>query len=103
MSTYASGRRSNAICDICGFQCRYTDLRDHITNQQPDGLRVCPDCYDVDNPQLQVGRVNMTDPQALYKPRPDSQEYVGMRSFAAYNPVIGFTARVTMGLVTFGG
>ncbi len=102
MSVYAAGRKAKAICDICGFECRYTDLRNHITNQQPDGLRVCPACDDRDNPQLQVGRVNMTDPQALYKPRPDSQEYVGMRSFAAYNPVVGLTARVTLGLVSFG-
>lgn len=98
----ASGRHALAVCDICGFDCKYTELRDHITNQRPDGLRVCPDCYDKDNPQLQVGRVNMTDPQALYKPRPDSGEYVGMRSFAGYNPVIGLTITVTMGRVTLG-
>lgn len=97
---FAGGKHALAVCDICGFDCKYRDLRNHIYNQRPDGLKVCPDCYDVDNPQLQVGRINMTDPQALYQPRPNSAEYYGIRAFAGFDPVIGLTALVGLGRVT---
>jgi hypothetical protein len=97
---YASGRHANAVCDICGRDCKYRDLRKHITNQKWDGLKVCPDCYDVDNPQLQVGRVRTADPQALYQARPNSGEYVGIRAFAGFNPVVGLGAQARLGQVT---
>jgi len=34
------------------------------------GLKVCPECWDPDQPQLQVGRWPVSDPQALRSPRP---------------------------------
>lgn len=37
-----------------------------------NGLRVCSVCLDVDNPQLQLGRYKVDDPQSLLDPRPDT-------------------------------
>lgn len=36
------------------------------------GLLVCPECWDEDHPQNQLGRFPVDDPQALRNPRPDS-------------------------------
>lgn len=96
---YASGSHAKAVCDICGWDVNYKDLRPHITAQKPDGLKVCPECYDIDNPQLLVGKINLTDPQALYQPRPNSAEIPGIRAFVGFDPVIGLTCRVVMGQV----
>ena len=35
-------------------------------------LKVCDACWDPDQPQLQLGMYPVTDPQALYQPRPDT-------------------------------
>ncbi len=86
---YASGKKSKAICDICGFECNYTELRDYIYDQRPNGLRVCPTCFDEDNPQLLVGTMPVPEAIALYRGRPDSGDVIGGRGFAGFRPVIG--------------
>ena len=100
MSGYAAGKRSNAYCDICGRPIKYRQLRDHIYNQKPDGLRVCSQCDDQDNPQLQVGRYFRAEPQALWQPRPDTPELAASRGLSNWNPVLGLTCQVTLGQVT---
>lgn len=35
-------------------------------------MLVCSVCLDVDNPQLQLGRMKVDDPQSLLDPRPDT-------------------------------
>ena len=32
---------------------------------------MCKPCLDVDQPQLQLGRIDTSDPQSLLNPRPD--------------------------------
>jgi len=34
-------------------------------------LKVCPECWDPDQPQLQLGMYPVDDPQAVRQPRPD--------------------------------
>lgn len=58
-------------CDRCGFHFRLNDLHAEIYDQRPNGLLVCSVCLDVDNPQLQLGRQKINDPQSLLDPRPD--------------------------------
>lgn len=58
-------------CDRCGFHYRLNELRYEIFDQRPNGLRVCTTCLDVDNPQLQLGRMKVDDPQSLLDPRID--------------------------------
>jgi len=38
---------------------------------RPNGLLVCRTCLDRDQEQLQLGRVDLNDPQSLLDPRPD--------------------------------
>lgn len=93
---YASGKWANAICDICGRSCQYAQLRDYIFNQVPNGLRVCPECFDVDNPQLQVGRLNQQpEAIALWRPRPDTG-IPQCRGWFGWLPVISLTAQCTL-------
>lgn len=58
-------------CDRCGFPYLLSELKREIFDMKFNGLRVCPTCLDVDNPQLQLGRLKVDDPQSLLDPRPD--------------------------------
>ena len=71
---YASGNKAEAFCDRCGFQYKLHDLRDEVVDMHETGLKVCPECWDPDQPQLQVGRWPVNDPQALRSPRPNGQD-----------------------------
>lgn len=82
MSQFATGKHSKAICDRCGRKWNYLELKDQIFNEKKTGLMVCPECYDQDHPQLQLGRLKIYDPQALRNPRPDVEE----EAVPEYNP-----------------
>ena len=66
--SYAIGKRSLAICDRCGQQYRYLELR-----KEWNGLRVCPDCFETKHPQLEPSPPPY-EPQALQDPRTDRTE-----------------------------
>ena len=68
MGSYATGARSEAICDRCGQMYGYTQLR-----REWQGLRTCPECWEVKHPQLDP-IYPPTEPQALVNPRPDRIE-----------------------------
>jgi hypothetical protein len=70
-SRYASSPWALGLCDNCGFSFPLNTLKTYIWDQRPNGLKVCVDCLDKDNPQLQLGRVSADDPQSLLDPRPD--------------------------------
>ena len=59
------------LCDRCGFTYKLNQLRREIYDEKFNGLLVCPACLDVDQPQLQLGRERIFDPQSLLDPRPD--------------------------------
>lgn len=65
MAAYATGIHSEAICDRCGQRFKYLDLKKEWT-----GFKVCPECYEPKAPQL-YPLPAITEPQALYEPRPD--------------------------------
>jgi hypothetical protein len=85
---YAAGKRALGLCDRCGFTYKLSELKYEIEDQVRNGLRVCSSCFDQDHPQLQLGKVKFTDPQALYNPRADSGEK-SSTSYYAFNPVGG--------------
>lgn len=68
---FATGKHALAMCDRCGLQVSYIELKTQIINLKPTGLRVCAECLDQDHPQYQVGLWPVNDPQALENPRPD--------------------------------
>ena len=64
--TFAVGKKSQAICDRCGYQYDYLDLQ-----KEWNGLLVCPECYEPKHPQLDPPR-HIADPEALRNPRPQT-------------------------------
>ena len=86
--SYASGKYAFGYCDRTGFRYPKKDLVEQVVNQRPTGLLVGKDVLDPDQPQLQLGRVRVDDPQALRNPRPD-RSLQESRKFFAWNPVGG--------------
>tara|TARA_R110001592_G_scaffold270335_1_gene536760 strand:- start:2748 stop:3086 length:339 start_codon:yes stop_codon:yes gene_type:complete len=86
--SYASGKYAFGYCDRTGFRYPKKDLVQQIVNQRPTGLLVGKDVLDRDQPQLQLGKVRLDDPQALRNPRPD-QSLQESREYFAWNPVGG--------------
>ena len=72
--SFAVGKEAFGFCDRCGFRYMLTELKEEYRNLQRTGLRTCPECFDEDHPQLQLGRYTWDDPQALKDPRPDNAE-----------------------------
>ena len=69
---FASGKNSIAECDRCGQQYKLKLLRKEIIKTKTYNLLVCPECWDPDQPQLQLGMFPVDDPQAVREPRRDS-------------------------------
>ncbi len=46
-------------------------LKIQIVKTRPFKIKVCPTCWDPDQPQLQLGMYPVNDPQAVEGPRPD--------------------------------
>jgi hypothetical protein len=86
--SYASGKYAFGFCDRTGFRYPKKDLVQQIVNQRPTGLLVGKDVVDQDQPQLQLGKVRVDDPQALRNPRPD-QSLEESRQVFSWNPVGG--------------
>ena len=61
--TFANGNRAIALCDRCGQQYRYLQLR-----QEWNGLFTCPDCFEPKHPQLDPP-YHKADAIALKNPR----------------------------------
>jgi len=69
--TYGPTTNNPSICDVCGQKWPRRRLRYQIINAKPTRTLACPDCWDLDNPQLQVGRLRVSDPKSIREPRPD--------------------------------
>jgi hypothetical protein len=46
-------------------------LKIQIVKTRPFQIKVCPTCWDPDQPQLSLGMYPVDDPQAVREPRPD--------------------------------
>ena len=68
---YASGKNAISECDRCGQRFKLKILKTEIIKTKEYNLLVCPECWDPDHPQLQLGMYPVDDPQALRNPRPD--------------------------------
>jgi hypothetical protein len=101
---YAAGKKAIAECDRCGQRFKLSVLKTEIIKTKKYDLLVCPECWDPDHPQLQLGMWPVDDPQALRNPRPDRSYVVsglladgesggGSRIFQwGWNPVGGSQA-----------
>ena len=68
---FASGKSAISECDRCGQRFKLKVLKTEIIKLKNYNLLVCPECWDPDHPQLQLGMFPVDDPQALRNPRPD--------------------------------
>ena len=98
---YASGKHAIAECDRCGQRYMLKQLKKLTIKTKQVSIKVCPECWDPDQPQLQLGLYPVNDPQAVREPRPDTSYYTsglatdgyvsdGSRQIQwGYNPVGG--------------
>lgn len=79
---WASGKFAIALCDQCGQRFKLNAL---IKDWK--GFKVCRECYEPKHPQLEPKR-NITEPQALYQPRPEARMavtvYVGLTADTSF-------------------
>ena len=68
---YASGKFSIAECDRCGQRYKLSELKKEVIKTKLFQIKVCPTCWDPDQPQLSLGLYPVNDPQAVREPRPD--------------------------------
>jgi hypothetical protein len=72
---FASGKNAIAECDICGFRYKLSQLKPLTIKTKITNILACPECWDPDHPQLQLGMYPVEDPQAIRNPRPDQAGY----------------------------
>ena len=74
-SNFASGKHSIAECDRCGQRFKLSQLRKLTIKTKMVSIKVCQECWEPDQPQLQLGMYPVNDPQAVREPRPDISYY----------------------------
>ena len=69
---FSSAKNSIAECDRCGFRFKLKVLKKLVIKTKQVTIKVCPTCWEPDQPQLQLGMYPVQDPQAVREPRPDN-------------------------------
>jgi hypothetical protein len=69
---FSSGKNSIAECDRCGFRYKLKELKKLTIKTKQVTIKVCPTCWEPDQPQLQLGMYPVSDPQAVREPRRDN-------------------------------
>jgi len=72
---FASGRFAIAECDRCGFRFKLKQLKKLTIKTKNVSIKVCSECWEMDQPQLQLGMYPVNDPQAVREPRRDNSYY----------------------------
>jgi hypothetical protein len=57
---------------VCGQRYKLKQLRKLVIKTKNTNILACPECWNPDHPQLQLGMYPVDDPQALRDPRPDN-------------------------------
>ena len=52
-----------------------TELKKLVVKTHVVAIKVCPECWEPDQPQLSLGLYPVNDPQAVREPRPDTSYY----------------------------
>lgn len=78
MARYASGKNARAVCDVCGDEVRYVELRPVIVARVRTGVRACKQCWDADHPQNNP-RPLVADAEMLRHPRPDRSDMMDIQ------------------------
>lgn len=94
---YTSNPKTPGICDVCGFRYRLNRLKHLVADGRQTGTKACPSCWTPDQPQLQVGKTPVVDPQTVREPRVDTG--LPASRTVAVN-VIGVAVGIDLGKVT---
>jgi len=73
---FASAKYAIAECDRCAQRYMLKELRKLTIKTRQVSIKVCPECWEEDQPQLQIGMYPVNDPQAVREPRPDLSYYL---------------------------
>jgi hypothetical protein len=73
---FSSGKFAIAECDRCGQRYKLKQLKTLTIKTKQVNIRVCPECWEPDQPQLSLGMYPVNDPQAVRNPRPDTSYLV---------------------------
>jgi len=68
---FSSGKYAIAECDRCGQRYKLKELKKLTIKTKQVSIKVCKECWEPDQPQLQLGMYPINDPQAVREPRPD--------------------------------
>lgn len=71
-SKFSSGKNAIAECDVCGFRYKLSQLKRLVIKTKNVNILACQECWNPDQPQLQLGMYPVDDPQAVRDPRPDN-------------------------------
>jgi len=74
---FTSGKHAIAQCDRCGQRYKLKQLKSLTIKTKQVNIKVCPECWEPDQPQLRLGMYPVADPQAVRNPRPDIGYLVG--------------------------
>lgn len=94
---FASAKIAIGLCDRCGFRFPLRQMRTLVVKTKQVNVLVCPECWEPDQPQLQVGMRPVYDPQALRNPRPDNTYEQSRDIQWGWNPVGGGNAAIDGG------
>jgi len=83
---YATGKFARGLCDRCGFEYKLHELKEEWNN-----LKVCSECFEPKAPQIDPRPV-ITDPEAVYNPRPNNDKEVG-EGFVVVSDANNFTIK----------
>jgi hypothetical protein len=68
---FSSGKYAIAECDRCAQRYMLSELKKLVIKTKQVNIKVCPECWEEDQPQLQIGMYPINDPQAVREPRRD--------------------------------
>jgi hypothetical protein len=69
---FAVGKWAFGFCDICNQRYKLAELRKLTIKTKQVSIKACPECWNPDHPQLQLGMYPVQDAWALREPRPDT-------------------------------
>lgn len=98
---FASGKYSIAECDRCSQRYKLKELRKLTIKTKQISIKVCPECWEEDQPQLQIGMYPVNDPQAVRDPRPDTS-YVASGTTGLQTNLTGGTSQQGAGFPSEG-
>lgn len=86
-TAFASGKHAIAECDRCGFRYKLKELKKLEVNGQTVDIKVCSECWEPENPQDDLGKYPVNDPQAIRDPRPEKNTELSRDIQWGWNPV----------------